>query len=234
MITKLLKDELLSFLHGNRKADLVEVYLFYLEKRFDLKPVLFPKEKKIYKSLEDLIFQLEQRGQLYRETEIKIQFGKDSVNAETAKIYICPHTGKVFGNNTCHNPQDAIYDWVSKCPENTETDNGMKVKRFYVSEDPQIIKNYITKRKEPISKIVYSSAVTGKLFNSKEATIEDFKKNHIKYLTIQEVQNQNRFEIEQSFLNFLQEYLKESEIQKFVEELSKHAEFESYLEKWLQ
>jgi hypothetical protein len=234
MITKILKDELLVFLHDNRKADLVSAYLFYLEKRFDLQPVLFPKEKKIYKSLEDLIYQLEKRSQLYRETEIKIQFGKDSVNEDTKKIYICPHTGKVFGDNTCHNPQDAIYDWVSRCPENTENDNGMKIKRFYVSEDPKIIKNYITKRKEPISKTVYSSAVSGKLFNSKEAIFEDFKKSHIKYLTIQEVQNQNRFEIEQSFLDFLQEHLKESEIQKFVEELSKHAEFESYLEKWLR
>jgi hypothetical protein len=234
MITKILKEELLNFLHDNRKIDLVGAYLFYLEKRFELKPVLFPKEKRIYKSLEDLIFQLEKRGQLYRETEIKIQFGQESVNEETKKIYICPHTGKVFGDNTCANPQDAIYDWVSRCPENTETDNGMKIKRFYVSEDPQIIKNYITKRKEPISKLVYSSAVTGKLFNSKESIIEDFKKNHIKYLTVQEVQNQNRFEIEDSFLKFLQDYLKESEIQKFVEELSKHAEFESYLGKWLQ
>lgn len=71
------------------------------------------------------------------------------------KIYICPFTGKVFGDNTHPNPQDAIYDWVSKCPENKERLDGIKVKRFFVSEDPDVIKNYIQKRREPISKIVF-------------------------------------------------------------------------------
>ena len=80
-----------------------------------------------------------------RQTEIKIQVGKPTVNAQTKKVYICPFTGKVFGDNTHPNPQDAIYDWVSRCPENTERVNGLKVKRCYVSEDPEIIQNYIEK-----------------------------------------------------------------------------------------
>ena len=45
-----------------------------------------------------------------------------------------------------------------------------------ISEDPEVIKNYIKRRKEPIKKVVYSSAITGKLFNTKGAVIEDFKK----------------------------------------------------------
>jgi len=233
-ISENLKKELLKFVKQTKKTDLILTYLFYIEKKFNLKPVLFIREKKIYKNLDYLLEKLEKEGKLFRETEIKIQFGQLSVNENTKKIYICPFTGKVFGNNTHPNPQDAIYDWVSKCPENKERIGGLKAKRFYVSEDPEIIKKYITKRKEPLTKTVYSSALTGKLFNSKKAIIEDFKKNNIKYMTLFEVQNQNRFEIEESFLNFIQEQLTEDKIKAFVEALSKHKEFESYLEKWLK
>ena len=168
------------------------------------------------------------------QTEIKIQFGQQSVNDETTKIYICPFTGKVFGNNTHPNPQDAIYDWVSSCSENKERIGGLHVKRFFVSEDPEVIKNYISKRKDPITKTVYSSAITNKLFNSKKAVIDDFKKNHVKSMTLQEVQNQDKFEIEKSFLDFLQEQLTEEKISQFVEALAKFSEFEPYLEKWLE
>ena len=152
MLQKKLKDELINFLKKNKKADLITTYLFFLEKKYDLEPVLFPKEKKIYQSLNELIDHLEKENKLYHETEIKIQFGKEDVNEQTTKIYICPHTGKVFGDNTHPNPQDAIYEWVSTCPENKENDNGMKIKRFFVSEDPEVIKNYINKRTKPILK----------------------------------------------------------------------------------
>jgi hypothetical protein len=228
-----LKNKLLEFLKQNRKSDLVSIYLFFIENKFNIKPVLFPYNKTIYQSLDNLIKKLESQNKLWRETEIKIQMDQHSVNDETKKIYICPFTGKVFGDNTHPNPQDAIYDWVSTCPENKERIGGLQAKRFFVSEDPEVIKNYITKRKEPITKVVYSSAVTGKLFSSKESIIEDFKKNHVKHLSLQEVQNQNRFELEETFLNFLQEYLTEEKISKFVEALSKYKEFEPYLEKWL-
>jgi hypothetical protein len=170
VITESLKNELDSFLKKNRKADLITTYLFYLEKKHHIRPVLFAREKMIYQSQEDLVKTLEEQGKLWRETEIKIQFGEQSVNDQTKKIYICPFTGKVFGDNTHPNPQDAIYDWVSKCPENTERVGGLKVKRFFVSEDPDVIKNYIIKRKEPVTKIVFSSAVTGKLFKINSST----------------------------------------------------------------
>jgi len=228
------KDELLRFLKKNKAADLVMFYLHYVQEKHKLKPVLFPRDKRIFQSQEDLIRILESEGKLWRETEITIQFGQQSVNEETKKVYICPFTGKVFGDNTHPNPQDAIYDWVAKCPENKERVGGLPVKRFFVSEDPEVIKNYISVRKASIKKVVYSSAVTGKLFNSKSAVIESFKKNHIKPLTLFEVQNQNRYEIEEKFLSFIQKHLSEEKIAQFVEALSEYAEFESYLEKWVE
>jgi hypothetical protein len=229
-----LKEELLEFLKKNKKADVVTTYLFFLEKKLKIRPVIFLREKKIYQGKEELIKYLEDQGKLWRETEIKIQFQKESVNEQTTKIYICPFTGKVFGNNTHPNPQDAIYDWVSKCPENTERVNGLRVKKFFVSEDPEMIKNYIVKRRDPITKTVYSSAVTGKLFNSKAAVIDDFVQYQIKPLTLIEVPSQNRFEIEEHFLSVIQDKLQEDKISAFVEALSKFPEFNTYVEGWLE
>ncbi|GAB4189389.1 MAG: DUF2709 domain-containing protein [Simkaniaceae bacterium] len=229
-----LKDELLNFLQKNKKADLLTTYLFYLEKKHNIHPYLFIKEKTIYKSEEEIIQKLEAEGKLWRETEIKIQFGQPSVNEQTKRIYICPFSGKVFGDNTHPNPQDAIYDWVSKCPENKERISGVRIKRFFVSDDPEVIKNYIKEQKEPIKKTVYSSAISGKLFNSKKAVIEDFKKNGLKPLTLIEVPNQNRFHIEEKFLAFIQKALEESQISAFVEALQEHKEFDPYVKEWLE
>ena len=234
VISDHLKDEILKFLKKDKKADLITTYLYFLEKKFNIRPVLFLREKMIFQSQDELIHQLEKEGKLWRETEIKIQMGQPSVNDQTKKVYICPFTGKVFGDNTHPNPQDAIYDWVSKCPENTERQEGLRVKRFFVSEDPEVIKNYMGKRKEPITKIVFSSAITGKLFNSKQAVIEDFIKNQLKPLELVEVPNQNRFQIEGQFLQFIQTHLDESKISSFVEAASKIDELSSYLDHWLE
>ncbi len=234
VITEKLKHDLDLFLKNNRKADLVTTYLFFLEKKFQLKPVLFIKEKMIYQSMDELIEKLEKEGKLWRETEIKIQVGQPSVNEETQKIYICPFTGKVFGDNTHPNPQDAIYDWVSKCPENTERLNGLKIKRFFVSEDPEVIKNYIGKRKEPITKIVFSSAISGKLFNSKNAVMEDFKKNHLKALSLADVANQNRFNMEDHLLHFIQEHMDETKVSSFVEAMNREDQFKEFVSQWLE
>ena len=115
-ITSEQKNELMKFLKKNRNVDLVTIYLTFVEEKYRLKPVLFPREKMIYQGLDDLVKHLESQGKLWRETEITIQFGQQSVNEETKKIYICPFTGKVFGDNTHPNPQDAIYDLVSQFP----------------------------------------------------------------------------------------------------------------------
>ncbi|MCK4934627.1 MAG: DUF2709 domain-containing protein [Simkaniaceae bacterium] len=234
VITSNLQTILLKFLTKNKKADLLTTYLFYLENKFQMKPVLFIREKTIYQGEEEIIKKLESQGKLWRETEIKIQVGQPSVNVATNKIYICPFTGKVFGDNTHPNPQDAIYDWVSNCPENMERVDGIKVKRFFISEDKDIIKNYIKKRKDPINKIVFSSAVTGKLFNSKAAVISDFKKNQLKVLSLIDVPSQNRFQIEENFMQFIQDQLEESKISSFIESLGSNKEFTPYIDEWIE
>lgn len=233
-ITDEQRNELLTFLKKNKSADLVAAYLAFIESKYRVQPVLFPRDKTIYQSAHDLVHLLESQGKLWRETEITIQFGQQSVNEQTKKIYICPFTGKVFGDNTHPNPQDAIYDWVSQCPENKERIGGLPAKRFFVSEDPAIIRNYISERKASIKKVVYSSVITGKLFNSKQAVLDDFKKNYIKPLTLIEVQNQNRFQIEKGFLQFIQDHLNEEKISAFVTALSKDEAFEPFLEKWVE
>ncbi len=234
VITDNLKADLEKFLEKNKKADLITAYLHYLEKKFQLKLVVFAREKMIYQGQKEIIDKLESQGKLWRETEIKIQLQQQSVNEQTTKVYICPFTGKVFGNNTHPNPQDAIYEWVSKCPENTERINGLRVKRFFVSEDQEIIKNYIVKRKEPITKIVYSSVVTGKLFGSKAAVLEDFIHNQLKPISLIEVPGQNRYQIETGLLQFIQEHLQQENLNLFVEALSKFSEFAPYVEGWME
>lgn len=229
-----IRQQLLKFLKKHPKGDLITTYLFYLSKKFGIEPVIFPRDKLIYQSEKQLVEKLEKEGRLWRETEIKIQFGRENVNDQTKKIYICPFTGKVFGDNTHPNPQDAIYDWVSKCPENTERVGGLRSKRFFVSEDPDVIQNYIVKRKEPVTKVVYSSAITGKLFNSRAAVLDDFQKHHIKHLTLMEVPSQNRFQIEEGFLEFIQNHLQEQKIAEFIESLSAAEEFATYTEQWLE
>lgn len=54
-ITETLKDELIKFLKKNKKADLITTYLFFLEKKFNIDPVLFIRDKMIFQSQEDLI-----------------------------------------------------------------------------------------------------------------------------------------------------------------------------------
>jgi hypothetical protein len=228
------KEELLTFLTSKRRVELIPAYLYYVSVSQDIQPVVYPVNKKIYQGEKEAISLLEEQGDLWRETEILIRFGEPDANAETKRIYICPFSGKAFGDNTHPNPQDAIYDWVSKCPENNELSDGLKVKRFFVSEDPGVIKNYITERQKPQKKIVYSSVPSGKLFNSKEAVSEDFKNNYLKPTTLVEVQNQNRFEIEENFLHFIEESLSEEKITSFIEGLAEDEQFLPHIERWLQ
>jgi hypothetical protein len=234
VITPTVKDKLAAFLTTNPKTDLLTAYLFFLSRKLNINPVLYIKEKTIYMSEDDLLKRLEAEGKLYRETEIKIQFSKESVNENTSKVYICPYSGKVFGNNTHPNPLDAIYDWVSKCPENTERKGGLKVKKFFVSDDKEVISNYIQPRKEPIKKIVFSSVQSGKLYNSKKSAIEEFKKTAIKQIPLTEVPNQNRFQMEENLLKFIQEQIEESKITHFVEAVSEVEELASFANGWLE
>jgi hypothetical protein len=233
-ITEAEVSDLEAFLKRHRAADLLPTYFYFLERHHGLRPVLFAKEKMIFQSEEMLLRHLEEKGQLWRKTEIKIGFEQPSVTAQTKKIYICPFTGKVFGDNTHPNPQDAIYDWVSKCPQNTERVGGLPAKRFYVSEDPQVIASYVQQHKNPIVKEVYSSAISGKLFYTRESVIQDVRDHYLKPMSLNEVQNQNRFGIEASFLGFIQEHLTEERLLAFVEALSQHEFFKPYVARWVE
>lgn len=226
---------LTQYLEENSSAELIHTYLYYVQLKFDLNPVLYPKEKFIYQSADDAVKLLEKEDKLWHETEIRIGFS-NQINDQTKKIYICPFTGKVFGDNTHPNPQDAIYDWVAKCPENKERIGGLPAKRFFISEDPGVIANYIAKvkHKEPITKVVFSSVINGKLFSTKESVIKDFKTNYLKSLTLVEVQNQNKFQLEEHFLSFIQKQLAEDKIGAFVEALAKHDFFMPFIAHWLE
>jgi hypothetical protein len=236
VLTDEIKQALLEFLGQNKALELVGTYLYYLERQYKVNPVLFVRDRTIFRSADEVIRQLENEGKLWHETEIAITFGEESVNDQSRKIYICPFTGKVFGDNTHPNPQDAIYDWVSNCPQNTERVNGLRVKRFYVSEDPEVIKSYLDKHppQEMIKKKVFSSALSGKLFSSKNAVIDDFKKNYLKPMSLVEAQGQNRYKIEENLLNFIQEKLTEDQVTTFVETVAEHEEFSPYVEKWIE
>jgi hypothetical protein len=233
--TEEIKASLRDFLSQGETPEVVGAYLHFVEQKYGVHPVLFPKEKRIFRSANDVIPFVEKQGKLWHEAEITIGSYEESVNEGTKRLYICPFTGKVFGDNTHPNPQDAIYDWVSNCPENTERVKGLRVKRFYVSEDPEVIRSYIKKQlpQQPIRKTVYSSALSGKLFSSKEGVIEDFKKNHLKRLSLFEVQAQNRYQIEESLLSFIREHLTEDKVAAFVEELSSFEEFSPFIAQWV-
>ncbi len=224
--------DLEAFLKRHRKANLITTYLFYLEKKFNIQPIVFIPERKIYESHENLLQTLEKEDRLYRETEIKIQFSVSSVNKDTKRIYICPFSGKVFGDNTHPNPQDAIYDWVSKCKENTLRENGMRVKKFHISEDPEIIASYIQKEREGIVKTVFSSKITKKLFANKKAIKKEIEDNFIQPIELKDVPMQNRFEIEDKFLEYIQNQLEEDHVSTFVESLSPYPYFEKHIERW--
>lgn len=235
IISKETKELLDHFLEENSPAPLVNTYLFFIENKYNLQPVLFPKDKLVYQSSESAIKSLENENKLWHQTEIKITFGDQSVNEQTKKIYICPFCGKVYGDNTNPNPQDAIYDHIGRCPENKERLGGLRVKRFFVSEDIDVIKSYLDKevKKAPITKTVYSSVLSGKLFNTKEAVIQDFRKNYLKRMSLAEVQNQNKFTIETGFLEFIQTQLVEDKIAGFVEAMAEIKDFQPIVEKWL-
>lgn len=225
------RSELLKFLKKTPTADAVIGYCAFIESKYRVKPVLYPRDRTIYRSIEDLSKRLESEGKLWRESEITIHFGKQSVNAETVKIYICPFCSYVIGNNMSSQPVDDMYDHLSlKCKNNTERVDGLPAKRFLVSEDLDLIKEHITERKAAVKKKVYTSA-SGKLFNSKEAVIEDFKKA-VKVVPFSEVvYNPREFEIEESLNDLKDEQVTGEKIEAFLQALSKYTEFDSYVKR---
>ncbi|AAD18797.1 hypothetical protein CpB0684 [Chlamydia pneumoniae TW-183] len=232
-ISGAVKQKLLQFLGKQKKPELLATYLFYLEQALSLRPVVFVRDKIIFKTPEDAVRILEQDKKIWRETEIQISSEKPQVNENTKRIYICPFTGKVFADNVYANPQDAIYDWLSSCPQNMEKQGGVRIKRFLVSEDPDVIKEYAVPPKEPIIKTVFASAITGKLFHSLPPLLEDFISSYLRPMTLEEVQNQTKFQLESSFLSLLQDALVEDKIAAFIESLADDTAFHVYISQWV-
>lgn len=232
-ISEEIKPKLLNFLESRKKPELLATYLFYLEQAMGLRPVVFVRDKIIFKNVEDAIRILEADKKIWRETEIQICSGKPEVNEQTKRIYICPFTGKVFADNVYENPQDAIYDWLSSCPQNVERQGGVRVKRFLVSDDPKVIREYIVPPKETIVKTVFASVITGKLFHNLSDLLEDFVSGYLRPMTLKEVQNQNRFQLENSFLALLQDALEEEKIAEFIEGLADDSAFHIYISQWV-
>ena len=224
--------KLRSFFKKHPRADLISSYLHFLEAKYGVKPVVYMPQKKIYSNEKELLASLEKTEALYRETDIIIKIGAKQVNERTKRIYICPFSGKVFGDNTHANPQDAIYDCVSKNIKIEKNKSELPVKNFFVSDDPEVIKNYIHDTNKTLKKRVYTSLITAKLYNSKQAVIEDCFENYVKPISFVKVTEQNRFEIEESFLAFIQQNLDESKITEFVEALSACQGFEAQIKRW--
>ena len=63
-----------------------------------------------------------------------------------------------------------------------------------------------------VENTVFSSYITGKLFNSPEAVVEDLTKNFLKPMALSDAASQNRFQLEDDLLQFIQEYLEEGKI----------------------
>lgn len=224
------RNELLKFLKKHPNADAVEGYCAHIEQKLKLKPMACPREKVIGKSLDDLIQFLDSQGKISRETEHTFHHGKQTVNVSTVKVYICPFCHIGIGNNMDAFPADRMYDHVSKCSKNTTLGDGVPLKSFSVSEDPEMIAEFITERKASVKKIVHT--VGSKVYSSKEAVLEDFKKNQIKPMTFYEVVlNPREFEIEKRLSAVIEEYVNEEKIIAFLETLSKHPEFEPYVKK---
>lgn len=226
--------ELKFFLKKNKRTDLLSVYLRYVEKLHNIRPVLFPGTKTIYTSIESAIELLQKDGKIWREPEVNITYEKGSVNEKTKKIYICPYSGKAFGDNTHPNPQDAIYEWVARCPQNSERVGGVKAKRFFVSDDPEVIKGYISPSRRSIVKKVFSSQTNNKLYHSIESLLEEFKKSYLKPISLFEVQNQTRFTIHEDLMILLQTHIREEAVSDFVETLSEYSEFKSFISLWIE
>ncbi|MEC8306878.1 MAG: DUF2709 domain-containing protein [Chlamydiota bacterium] len=226
------KENMLRFFNKAKEDDLLTSYLHFMAMHEGITPVLLIKKKIIFKTQEEAVQYARDKGILCHETVLHIQQGSPDVDEETRKIYICPFSGKVFGDNTHPHPQDAIYDWVANCPENNEWKGGVKSKRFLTSEDPSLIDNYREERKEAIERRVFSSGVTGTLFNSAEAVYEDFITHQIKPMAFEKVPTQNRFLIEESFMEWIQEILSEERVGEFVEAMRKEGEFAEQVAAW--
>ena len=55
------RSALQQFLKKNPQAELISTYLYFIEKKFNIKPVLFVRDKIIFQSTEDIVKNLQKR-----------------------------------------------------------------------------------------------------------------------------------------------------------------------------
>jgi hypothetical protein len=234
-ITPEQKTHLLNFLKKNKNVTPLMGYCAFLEDKYHLKLVICPRENVICQTMADMVEYLESEGKLWRQTECAIQYSRPRVDEDTKQIYICPHCNWAVGDNTKY-PTDAICDHVKKCPKNTEKIGGLPSDRFTISKDPQEIKKHIPERKSQMQKVVFTSHFDPKkVFISKQAVIDDFKKSYAKPASLNEAASAVLEEkaapvIEEKLKNFINQHIQEFEA--FIQSLSECEEFVPYLKKW--
>lgn len=197
---------------SKKGIDFTEVYLSIVRELYDIDPVYYVQNKTLYKNREDARRHLCEHGNAIETLKIVVHEEAPAVDENTSKIYICPFSGKVFGNNMFSHPEDAIYDWVAKLPNNEISNSGVRKKRFFVSTDRALIVSYLHPSEKQF-KIVYKIQGSGNLFLSQEDA-ELHLINSLGSMSLKNVLNQNKLVLEPSFLSLCQELLEESCIQK--------------------
>lgn len=234
-ITTEQKAHLLNFLKKTKNVTPLMGYCAFLEDKHHLKLVICPREKIICQSMADLVAYLEAQGKLWKQTECSIQYSRPLVDHNTKQIYICPHCGWAVGDNTDY-PTDAICTHVKKCPKNHERIGGLPTDRFIISKNPEDIKKHIPEKKSSVQKVVFTSHFDPKkVFISKQAVIDDFKKSYVKSVSLSEAASAVLEEkpepiIEEKLKAFIDQQIQEFDA--FIQILAEDKNFELYLKKW--
>lgn len=234
IIEETVEKDIQKYLTEKREVEVLSAYFFFLEKVHTLSPVLSLKDKVIYSTKEHALQTLEEKNALWKEVKVLVKKGNFHVNEYTKKIYICPFSGKVFGDNTHPNPQDAIYHWVANCPENKENDHGMKTKRFYVSEDPKMIKKYLDLKVNDEVRVVYSSLASRKLFQDREGIRKEYEKKYLSQISLEESYEQEKYQLEAELSELLKRELVEEKVQEFAYALSQRELIYPLIRHWFE
>eukprot|EP00105_Crassostrea_gigas_P044026 XP_019928174.1 PREDICTED: uncharacterized protein LOC109620371 [Crassostrea gigas] len=222
--------EKLIEISGKSKGEFTELFLNFITLEYDIRPVLYLGNRTIYRTPEEAFEKLTKNDEAYTCIKLNTVGHKPEVDNETTKIFICPFSGKVFGNNMFLHPEDVIYEWVMNCPENKVGKSGMKERRFYVSEDPKLISSY--KKEEVVeTKEVFKSISSKKLFLSQEDAIEDVKKS-LKPMSISEVVSQKKHKLDDDFIELLQKVLDEDYTQQVFDAMLSCEGLKGITSKW--
>jgi hypothetical protein len=229
------KLHLLNFLKKTRNVDAVTAYCAYIEEKYRLKLVSFPRGKKMSFSMDSLVQELDSEGKLCVEKEIVRRYGRLVADNLTTKLYLCPFCDWAIGDNVDQFAGDKIVEHVAICSKNNEIEGGLKSKRFLISTDPKEIKKRSEDPKAISKKMVFTSNFSSKAFSSKKEVVEDFKKNFVRPITLKEVVYADEdVELDEKLLNFKEEHVTGEVIERFLHSLESLDEFKPYLKKWVE